>query len=392
MAKEREAHLATWSSESQSWRLYRRASRRYSKALYHKAAASPVALLLTGFKSLLFECLKNLLGLMRPVSHLPAGANVAVYSTGNQLKSLARGADLGLVPSCRVSIYSLDRTLSAELAWISLKAAFLFPFYFANASRVSRRLVHERLVHVPRMQAVERLLARRQFSAIAISNDHHGTVFVLGTLAAWQGANVAYVQHGAVQAAFPENNFSELFLWDDRSVAIYRRLSRHPAVSICKRSDLIDGGEVDANAKDLGVLIGLSHPFPVLELITACRRLRSASLPVTLRFHPSDRLAAAKWRLLRFFNANCVMDARGRSFRDSYRRCEIAFLASSSVLLDAVEIDKHRVVWVKSFGLAWDYYKLANDIRVADTALDAVRHFQAQQAADQRQPDKGISV
>jgi len=379
------------SAAGRSWHLYRRTVRRYSRGLYHKADGGPSVHLMTGLKSLIFESIKIIYGSARLLVRRAGGGmeDICAFSTGNQARALGRARQLGFINEELRYIYCIDLRLNVSLLFSYCSALFIYPIYFSMAHPMRRRLLHERLLHSGRMRSIEAFLERRRLRTLAISNDHQGTVFVLATLASWDDVSVYYVQHGAVQPSFPRNDFHTLYLWDDRSVEIYRKISINPAVRLLKCPELIGEGLPQSDEKgQFGILIALSHPFPVFALVKASWGVRRWDLPVSLRFHPSDRLAFFKAALLWLINPRCRWDRSLTPFREAYRRCQVAMLASSSILIDAAEIDPDRVIWIRPFGLHWDYYKLEGRIRVANDIHSALTHVENILVASSKEAEK----
>lgn len=351
--------------------LINRVKQRYTSELFHLADASRFTILSFRLPRLLWLNLRWVHAIVHTAIRPTIAKNsfLGLYETRNQHKALQQLADAKQPDLILLTTFKLDFWLSVQMTFYT---AITICLYVVKIWWVREyAALHDVIMIKQRAQALLKAIGRIEPDRLVVSNDHQGQIFWIGFLLSKQGLPVEYVQHGKVKETFPTNYFSHCYVRDDAAKDIYQNqlcLNRNVAFTLLPEQ----GNSLDAGLPvDLHILIALSHQFNLLETrrtIRASKKIYGLGMPVSLRFHPSDRLARAK-SLACAIGFKCVsMDSSTSPFLEAFKRCEVALCASSSILAEAAELDPHRVIWIKSLGLEWDYYDLSETISIYDTA------------------------
>jgi len=344
---------------------------RYEKALYLGFNKGNLYHFIYAYKRIFIEILKSVLGCFKSFKQLRLSSVLAIYATNNQKKALLNARLAGLYDGELIHIDSLSfksslfRLLTWSLKFLCYPLAFIFSnkkagLYFTLFTPLMRIYCELAIKYITNIEQVK----------VFLSNDHTGDIFIISILLRGKkNIRVAYVQHGAIKEEFPSNFFDELYVYNERYLSIYRSLSKNKncQIVIDKRIDkpVIDTSKLTP----LNGLICLSHQFPIISVFKGIRLLYQHDyLTIAIRFHPSDKLASIKFNTLKFFFKSLMLSSSMISYIDDFNRAEKVFCASSSLLIDAFENGfVNKLVWVKPFGLTWDYYELEYKIKTLNS-------------------------
>lgn len=350
---------------------------RYKKELYLGYSKGSLYHFVYAYKRFVIEILKSFVWLIDSFFARKTQAFVGVYATNNQLKVLKNAKSNG-VANCelvKVSSVSFSASFMRLLCW-TLKFLF-YPFFFVfSKNKVSLYFtLFSPLLKFYNHRVVCKLLSN-DVSEVYLSNDHAGDIFVMSILLRGKkDVKVIYIQHGAVKNEFPVNYFDEIIVYSEEYKAIYKKLSLNPKVKINVNPSIQGSVQVE-ELEHLDYLICLSHQFHYLKLVKVLTKMTSkSSLTVAIRFHPSDKLASIKYFSLKVFYPNLILSSPTTPFMYDFERANSVLCASSSLLIDAYNSGlSDKLVWVKEFGLTWDYYDLENKIKVINR-LDEIDVF-----------------
>jgi hypothetical protein len=182
-----------------------------------------------------------------------------------------------------------------------------------------------------------------------ISNDHAGFPFILSKILSYKnsGGKVDYVAHAPAKLEFPENDFSNIYIWSEREKDIYQQISKNPKVKI----HLLNKAEGDKACQEYDYLILLSHPTPLLKIYYLKKKLNGIG---AIRFHPSDK---AKEKILtplmNLWGLKVDLSSSGIAAID---KSASVFSAMSSLLLDLNPEQRSRTTCILELGRPWVYY------------------------------------
>ena len=75
--------------------------------------------------------------------------------------------------------------------------------------------------------------------------------------------------------------------------------------------------------------------------------------------------------MIRLFVRKATLSSSLNDYGYDFDRAKYVFCASSSLILDAFnEGYSDKLVWVKPFGLTWDYYDLERDLNVVHSTSE----------------------
>lgn len=340
---------------------------RYTEALYLGANKGNCYHFIYAYKRIFIELFKSILGCFRSLKSPVLGKELAIYATNNQKKALTNAKLAKLYDGELIHINTLSfkaavfRLMTWFLKFVCYPLAFIFSdrkagLYFTLFTSLMRKSCELTIEDIAKLGKVK----------IFLSNDHAGDIFIITILLRNKpNIQVAYVQHGAVKADFPNNYFDEVYVYDEYYADIYRGLSKSESVKICVNS-LIERPGVQVVLDEIDFLICLSHQFPFLSIRKALSILLiRKERRVAIRFHPSDSLASFKYRLLKLYFKRLEVSPSNVAYTDDFKRAKSVLCASSSLLIDAYNKGfPNKIVWVKPFGLSWDYYNLSEKVKV----------------------------
>lgn len=340
---------------------------RYTEALYLGFNKGNFYHFIYAYKRIFIEILKSILVCFKSFKQ-PSITNVlAIYSTNNQKKALLNAKMAGIYDGELIHIdkLSFKSSLLRLLTWSLKFLCYPIAFVFSNKKAGLYYTLFTPLMRICCELKVKNIIKFEQ-GKVFLSNDHTGDIFIISILLRdINHIRVAYVQHGAVKAKFPDNYFDEIYVYNERYLSIYQTLAKnkHCQIVIDKRIDkpVIDSSKLTR----LNGLICLSHQFPIYNVFKGISLLyQNGYLTIAVRFHPSDKLANIKFNTLKFFFRKLKLSSSMISYIDDFNRAEKVFCASSSLLVDAFENGfTDNLIWVKPFGLTWDYYDLEDKIK-----------------------------
>lgn len=350
---------------------------RYSEELYLGYSKGNIYHFFYAYKRIIIEIMKSFVWLFGSLFAKDKPAFIGIYATNNQLKALKNAKYCG-VANCelfKISSVSFCAGLMRLLCWILKFMFYPFFFIFSNKKASLYFTLFSTILRMYNARVVSNLLANN-VSKIYLSNDHAGDIFVISILLReLKDITVVYIQHGAVKNEFPVNYFDEIFVYSEEYRAIYSKLSLNPRVKINVNSNIQGNVQVE-ELNPVDYLFCLSHQFPYLKIASVLKKMSSKiSLRVAIRFHPSDKFALLKFYLLKVFYSNLILSTSATPYKYDFERAKIVLCASSSLLIDAYNSGlSDKLLWVKEFGLSWDYYDLENKIRVINR-LDEIDVF-----------------
>lgn len=354
---------------------------RYSKALYLGFGRSDFYHFLYGYKRIFIEVLKSFVYIFLSLGAFGQrkGRSVSLYVTKNQRKAIDRLTMVGVDCGCVIPLYKLSVTANVLRFFVWVSKLVLFPFCFLTA-RHREGAYFSSLAYGMRLYAkvLGMELSRAGVERVCISNDHAGDIYLL-TLALRDipSVYVIYVQHGAVKPEFPVNYFDLIYVYSEQYVDVYKKLSLNPQVVIVVIPESVGSR---AGLSNLDFLVCFSHSFRLVNSVKLMRLFKSrAPISVGVRFHPSDRFALIKYRLLALFYP-VELSPDLLSFEADSMRADRLICASSSLLLDVFNSSyANKLIWLKSIGLEWDYYDLSDKICTISSVgeLDAVLCMQS---------------
>lgn len=346
---------------------------RYGKALYANFNQPLYFHFIYGYFRIAIEIFKTLVFFCTFIKeYTTSGKNnfnsVGLYNTKNQrnaLMKLRKTAGLNFA-LCNISNISILYISIRLFTWV-IKFVF-YPLSFLMA-RCKSGIFHSSMVLL--VYWYNLLLLRyleKRVSNLYISNDHVGDVFILSILARSSKINVHYVQHGAVKPEFPVNYFNTIYVHNRYYHDIYSKLSKNDSVNIViyKNDDNIQSG---VRPRKVDILIIFSHQFYLIPSALLIRKVFESRKVSAVRFHPSDRFALVKYRVLKLFNFNLLYSSSDQlSVEQDFERASIQICASSSVLLDAYRRNGAKyLIWYQPIGLKWDYYNLSSKLNVVSS-------------------------
>lgn len=341
---------------------------RYGKDLYLGYHKSIGYHFFYGYKRIILELFKSLIFLVRSTQRVKIESEVCIYATDNQKKALnnAKKGNIHSAKLIHVNIVSFKAAFLRLAVW-KIKF-FIYPLAFL-CSRQKQGLYFFMLPALMKIYCDQVITALISYGSkkVYISNDHTGDIYIISImLRKIPEVAVSYIQHGSVKKEFPSNFFDEIYVYDKKYKEIYEKLALNQDVKIYINKDIENSGLVD-NLPKLDILICLSHQFPIFQIIKYLRLSRYGSKSVGVRFHPSDRLSKLKYFVLFVFYPKLIYCDSNFSYIDDFNRADKILSASSSLLIDAYHKGfAKKLVWVKSFGLSWDYYELNNKIEIID--------------------------
>jgi len=349
---------------------------RYSKALYLGYGKSAYYHFFYGFKRNLIELTKSFIYLISSIFELFSLVKVkeqneiSIYETYNQKVSLENAKSIGLTDVSPIKGHNLSLGYSFFRFVVWFIRFLIYPFIFlAKKNKEGAYLLY----WPASLEFYNRFLLNaiiKYSDTLNVANDHSGDVYIITIMAREHDQlKVNYFQHGAVKPEFPSNYFDNLYLYDESYRVVYEVLSKKQNRKIIVEPRLREGKSQIAESIDC--LVILSHQFPIFSIIRSIKKVKGIGFKVVyVRFHPSDRLRFIKAVLLNIFTRVSNSDTK-LGIRGDIMRSDVVLSASSSVLLDAYTNRlTGSLIWVKSLGLKWDYYKLENKINVAESVSD----------------------
>jgi len=353
-------------------------SQRYSEHLYLGYYKSSIYHFFYGYKRILIEVIKSVVSLLNIFKKKNLISAIGIYSTNNQLKALTNSKEAGIHDAnlINVNILSFKSALLRLLVWI-LKF-FLYPliFIFSKKKQGLYFFMMPYLMQLYCRQVVNKLVARN-VDRVYLSNDHSGDIFIISILLRdIPSISVSYIQHGAVKKEFPINYFDEVYVYDRKYADIYKNLCKNKNVRIYI-NQAIEKGDSFEDLTNIDILICLSHQFPIFAIFKALRLLIANDISnMGIRFHPSDRLAKIKYQMLSLFFSELIYCDPKVSYINDFGRSAYILCASSSLLIDSYEKGfSEKLIWVKPFGLKWDYYNLEGKIITVDLVSKLMDHI-----------------
>lgn len=348
--------------------LVKELKKRYSSDLYHAYHKSTGYHFLYGYKRIIIELIKSLNFLVRSIHRVKIKSEVCIYATDNQKKALnnAKKAKIHSAVLIHVNTVSFKAALLRVAVWNIKFLIYPLAFLCVRQKQGLYFFMLPALMKIYCGQVIKALLAYG-VEKVYISNDHSGDIYIISImLRNIPKVGVSYIQHGSVKKEFPSNFFDEIYVYDEKYREIYEKLALNPGVEIYINKG-IQNSRLDESLPELDILICLSHQFPILQLIKYLKLNRDGNKSVGVRFHPSDRFSKLKYFVLFVFYPKLIFSDSNISYIDDFNRsCQI-LSASSSLLIDAYQNGfAKKIVWVKSFGLSWDYYELNNKIKIID--------------------------
>lgn len=341
---------------------------RYGKDLYLGYHKSIGYHFFYGYKRIIIELFKSFFYLFKIVKKHNYGNELGIYSTKNQFKALnnARKAQIHDSELIHVNNLSFKSASYRLIVWFIKLLLYPLVFFSNNHKQGVYFFMLPSLMRIYCKQVIK-VLVSRGVKKVYISNDHAGDIYIISIiLRKIPEIAVSYVQHGSVKKEFPSNFFDEVYVYDKKYAEIYKKLCSKQDVKIYVNKN-IEYSKLDDNLPKLDILICLSHQFPIFQIIKYLRLTRYGSKSVGVRFHPSDRFSKLKYFVLFGLHPRLVFCDSNVSYADDFNRSNKILSASSSLLIDAYHNGfSHKLVWVKSFGLSWDYYNLNNKIKTID--------------------------
>jgi len=353
---------------------------RYQKELYAGFSKPAIYHFIYGYFRIIIEVLKTFSYFflyVKSVAFKKRGfcKPIALYNTHNQKKALLnlRDSENLQFEIYHISQISLTYIYFRFFTWII--KLFFFPISFLMAGNRSGAFHSSFIWFVALYNQILLIKIEKKITDLYISNDHVGDIFILSILARSSEVKVHYVQHGAVKPEFPVNYFDSIYVQNTYYRDIYSRLAKNESVKIVVCNADYGNPSVDYFEK-VDVLIAFSHQFYLIPSIRLVKKIRDFEKVAVIRFHPSDRLALFKYRILRLFNSNILYSAADQlSLWEDFDRSSIQICASSSVLLDAYKRDGGKsLIWYKPIGLKWDYYDLGDKLNVVSTIEELSLH------------------
>lgn len=277
---------------------------------------------------------------------------LGIFATENQKLALER-LDCDVI-----HIGSVSFIASVIFIIANLLRFIMFPIIYFWGDRLSSfELSFVRLDFLA-VNIILHKIGKNGIFSVMLSNDHAGPIYYLSIILRNSVIKCSFVQHGDLKPAFPYNSFDELWLRDTASLAIARKLCLNSSANFYLIPDIPP--EVDVY---VDVLVLLSHPFRIVELIKLKKRI-SERYPkfksIIIRFHPSSRFKAMKHKIVTFIGYEVSIC---KDLRADILRSKICIGAMSSALREAVELKNNtEVKWCKEIGLDWDYYDLSKQI------------------------------
>jgi hypothetical protein len=338
---------------------------RYSKELYLGYGKGNLYHFFYAYKRFFIEIVKSFKWCFTSLIPMDFNRVLGIYVTKNQHKALVN-TKLAVIfagPIIKVEKISFKAALFRLFTWL-LKFC-LYPLFFVfSKQKASLYFTLFSPLMIRYNKYIINKLVNKKVSNIYLSNDHAGDIFILSILLRdVTSIKVSYIQHGAVKPDFPINYFDEVYVYDQRYADIYTALSKNEKVQI-NIEPFIERPNRETDLRNVDYLICLSHQYPFFSIKKSLNILFSVNgNKVSIRFHPSDNLAQFKYFLLKMFFNELELSPSDVSYIDDFNRASYVLCASSSLLIDAYNSGfKAKLVWVKSFGLAWDYYNLKNKI------------------------------
>lgn len=350
---------------------YRRMLPFYGRRLFFLYEARPLRLFIYQQQLLVGRLLRSLSALGRPI--VASGENPFLVETPNHTLARARALQSGYELGAPITPGQLSRRFGLVLIWWNLATWLAHPAIFMRHLGSTRlRHVHERLFFGPRTRAIIVAAEQCRLDGLTVSNDHMGQSFQLATVSAALGVPVTYVQHGAVTVDFPPNDFARLLVWDDESADIYRDKT-HGVITVDSR--LKTASTATESLPTRYLLCALSTDYPLWPTVLGLRQIARASRPQTLlvRFHPSDKRAWMVATMVRAFGGALALDVSTRPFIQSFMASDLAFIGTSSVLRDAVEISSEKVIWLRYLGSSKDVFGIAGLPRATASSLTELK-------------------
>lgn len=351
---------------------YRRMLPFYGRRLFFLYEARLLRLFIYQQQLLVGRLLRSLSALGRTV--VGPDESPFLVETPNHALARARALQCGYELGAAITPGQLSRRFGLALVWWNLTTWLVHPALFLRYIRAPRvRHIHERLFFASRTRAMIATVGRPQITGLTVSNDHMGQSFHLATVFASLGVPITYVQHGAVTADFPANDFAKLLVWDDDSAAIYRHKT-HGTIVVDTRLKTVSTATEPLPARY--VLCALSTDYPLWPTVLALRCIARARHARTLlvRFHPSDKRARIVAALVRASGGALTRDVSSRPFMQSFMACDLALIGTSSVLRDAVEVLPKKVIWLRHLGSSKDIYGLAGLPRMTVSSLSELKN------------------
>lgn len=281
---------------------------------------------------------------------------IGVYATENQKIAVAR-------LDCQAAhISSISRLATALLFLSNLLRFVLLPILYIFKDRLSSFELSFVRFDFYAVQIILRKIEKYGITSVILSNDHAGPVFYLSILLRNSPTRCIFVQHGDLKLSFPSNTFEELWVRDNASLKIAKKLCSNVAAKFHLLPE-----KTCQPQKPCDVLIILSHPFRLFALLKLKRTIKSRYPNTTLvlvRFHPSTRFKMFKRKIVEFIGFEI---SECEELKADILRCKICIGAMSSALREAVDLKNNGdVIWSKNLGLSWDYYGLSNSLEVLD--------------------------
>ncbi|WP_156495151.1 hypothetical protein, partial [Oleiphilus sp. HI0128] len=341
---------------------------RYSKELYLGYGRSDLYHFLYGYKRFIIEIIRCLLAVLRyPCRKSRISTDtISVYATNNQRKALSSIEGELETKHDSLDIYDISIWFNAARLAVWTSKLFIFPFMFFLSDKREgvyftcnmRGMVFYNRLLISKIKA-------RGVGTVCISNDHAGDIFIISLLLREvKGIKVVYVQHGAVKDSFPSNQFDSIYVLDNETRDIYRRLSVNDSVDIVVMEQ--ESLQPEYSAVPIDVLVCFSHQFYIVKTITLFRYLsKQSDSSIFVRFHPSDKLAGLKLKVLMLI-CRVSLSSCDLPFDKDFSRARVVISASSSLLKDAYAKKlAENLIWYKPIGLSWDYYNLESELSVA---------------------------
>ena len=348
---------------------------RYSEALYLGYNKSNLYHFIYAYKRIIIEVIKSYIACFKSLPSVKTNNELAIYATNNQKKALTNAKLAGVFDGEIININQLSfkASLVKLFTWKLKFICYPFAFILSNNKQGLYFTLLPSLMRLYCRLYIEKSIKYNNVK-IFLSNDHAGDIFIISIILRYKNhVKTVYIQHGAVKEEFPINYFDEIYVYDKRYEDIYKGLSKNTKCQIIV-DERIDKPQI--NSKELEAvesLICLSHQFPMLNIIKGIKLLsQQGHKSLAIRFHPSDKLAYMKFFILKTIFRKLILSSPMVPYIEDFNRAEKVYCASSSLLIDAFENGfADKLVWVKPFGLEWDYYSLSGKIRTIKS-MDAL--------------------